>query len=652
MPEGYFGAGLDVTLLGALFAAVVVVLALAVAALELSGQQARPLALFTLVLIVGAFVWPMVADPLVSGTVIAWALYGFGCILFDAEPRFRIGAYVAAGDEIETWFGTHGPAVRHLLMVSLVASICAVGYGFERRVPAFVTCALFSVVAIGSAYRLLLPRLRERDLLAWAAVVLALAGVVALARPRLGLTILVFSQLALLALIARHAALTRDLREGLYERPAALVTSSFVALILVGTLLLSFPAASASGRSIGLIDALFTATSASCVTGLIVLDTGADFSTFGQAIILLLLQVGGLNIMVLSTFAALLLGRGLGLRGERALGDVLDIDTPGAAYRLIAFIVKVTLAVEAVGAVGMAAAYASEGYAAGLAVWNGVFYAVSAFCNAGFALHADSLVMFQRQPLPLLLMAALITLGGLGFAVMGFLWEGLRERRVRRLAVQSRIVLLASAVLVLVGIVGLLLGEWNASLGGLSVVDKLTNALFQSVTLRTAGFNSVSFENIRPVTVLWMMAFMFIGASPGGTGGGIKTTTAVVLFAAIPAFVRSRPSVVIQGRSISSRVVHQSASIAVASAIIVLSGALLLMTTQTMPFEELLFEAFSAFGTVGLSLGATARLDVFGKVVVILVMLVGRVGPLAITLLLARDYPSRVRYPEARLMVG
>jgi len=145
---------------------------------------------------------------------------------------------------------------------------------------------------------------------------------------------------------------------------------------------------------------------------------------------------------------------------------------------------------------------------------------------------------------------------------------------------------------------------------------------------------------------------MFIGASPGGTGGGIKTTTAVVLFAAIPAFVRSRPSVVIQGRSISSRVVHQSASIAVASAIIVLSGALLLMTTQTMPFEELLFEAFSAFGTVGLSLGATARLDVFGKVVVILVMLVGRVGPLAITLLLARDYPSRVRYPEARLMVG
>ena len=653
MPEGYFGAGLDVTLLGALFSAVVVVLALAVGALALSGsRQARSLGLFTLVLIVGAFVWPMVADPLVSGAVIAWGLYGFGCILFDAEPRSRIGAHVAAADATETWFATHGPAVRHLLMVSLVASICAVGYGFERRGPAFVTCALFSVMAIGSAYRLLLPRLRERDLLAWATVALALAGVVALASPRLGLAILVFSQLALLALITRHAPLARDLMQGLYERPAALVTSSFVALTLVGTLLLSFPAASASGRSIGLIDALFTATSASCVTGLIVLDTAADFSRFGQAIILLLLQVGGLNIMVLSTFAALLLGRGLGLRGERALGDVLDIETPGAAYRLITFIVKVTLAIEAVGAAGMTVAYALNGYDAGLAVWNGVFYAISAFCNAGFALHADSLVMFQSQPLPLLLMAALITLGGLGFAVMGFLWEGLRERRVHRLAVQSRIVLFASAVLVVAGTAGLLLGEWNASLGGLSVVDKLTNALFQSVTLRTAGFNSVSFENIRPVTVLWMMVFMFIGASPGGTGGGIKTTTAVVLFAAIPAFVRSRPRVLIRGRSISSQVVHQSASIAVASAIIVLSGALLLMASQTMPFEELLFEAFSAFGTVGLSLGATARLDVFGKVVVVLVMLVGRVGPLAITLLLARDYPSRVRYPEARLMVG
>ena len=162
----------------------------------------------------------------------------------------------------------------------------------------------------------------------------------------------------------------------------------------------------------------------------------------------------------------------------------------------------------------------------------------------------------------------------------------------------------------------------------------------------------MSFEAVRPVTVLWMLAFMFIGASPGSTGGGIKTTTAVVLFAAIPAFLRRRRQVVIGGRSISAGVVYQSMSIAVASVVVVLAGALLLMASQRAPFEELLFEAFSAFGTVGLSLGVTPGLDPFGKIVVILLMLVGRVGPLAITLLLARDLPSRVRYPEARLMVG
>jgi trk system potassium uptake protein TrkH len=645
---GVIDLGVGPASVGALFSVLVVVLALLVAALDFSGSRhARPLASLTLVLVIAGFVWPLAADPLVAGAVIGWALYGFGRMVFDVGEA-HVHDTPAAGAA-----GEHGPALRHLLGVSIFTSVCVVGYEFEHAGAAAAVATIFAFVAIASGARVLYERLRRRDGGAAAIVVLVIAGVGvgALGGPRAALGLLLPAQILLLVL-TRHERFVRDLIEGLYERPAALVVASFIALILLGTLLLSFPVASVEGRSIGFVDALFTATSASCVTGLIVLDTATDFSRFGQGVILLLVQVGGLNIMVLSTFAALLLGRGLGLRGERALGDVLDIGTPAATYRLIGFIIKLTVAVELVGAAGMAIAYAGHGYRVGEALWNGLFHAVSAFCNAGFALHSDSLTMFRDDPLPLLLMAVLITLGGLGFAVLDFLWRGLRDRELGRLAVQSRIVLYFSAVLVVVGLVAFLAGEWNASLAGMSGFDKLTNALFQSVTLRTAGFNTVAFSSLQPVTMLWMLAFMFIGASPGGTGGGIKTTTAVVLFAAIPAFLRRRPNVVLGERSITAQVLHQSTSIAVVSVTVVLLGSLLLMASQTMPFEWLLFEAFSAFGTVGLSLGATAGLDSFGKAVIILMMLVGRVGPLAVTLLLAREDPTRVTYPEARLMVG
>jgi trk system potassium uptake protein TrkH len=645
-----------------LVSVVVVALAAVVAVLDLTGSSyLRVLASLTMVLVTGAFLWPLPSDPVVAGAVIALALYGFGRMVFDAPALSAASDPLPSETPAARILQEQGPALRHLLAVSIAIGVCVVGYGFERRVPALAIAAGFALLVIAAAGRLLYERLRQRSKVALVALVFAIAGVAVGAaagagtmgggRPWPGLALLLGAQVLLL-LLARHEGFIRDLIDGLYERPAALVVASFVGLILLGTLLLSFPAASSTGRSIGLTNALFTATSAACVTGLIVLDTSTAFSSFGQAVILALLQVGGLNIMVLSTFAALLLGRGLGLRGERALGDVLDIATPGAAYRLIAFIIKLTFIVELIGAAGMAAAYTAHGYAPGPAAWYGLFHAVSAFCNAGFALQSDSLVMFREQPLPLLLMALLITLGGLGFAVLSVLWRDLRERRLHRMAIQTRIVLAASGIFVAVGFIGYLAGEWSGSLAGLSLPDKLVNALFQSVTLRTAGFNSVSFDALRPVTLLWMLAFMFVGASPGGTGGGIKTTTAVVLFAAIPAFLRRRRSVVLQERSITAHVVHQSTAIAVASVTVVLVGALLLVATQPMSFEQLVFEAFSAFGTVGLSLGVTGRLDAFGKLVVVLVMLIGRVGPLAITLLLAREDASRVTYPEARIMVG
>jgi len=644
--------GFDVRSLARLATQVAVALAVGTMALAWAGStHIRSLASMILALIIAAFVLILPLDPLLSGLVIAWALYGFGRMLFDAEPVVPQTRATAAEPD-DTWLPRGGPAARHILLVSMVAGVIVVGFGLEGDWLALLTCQLLALVALASAGPLLLVQLRNKDWLARLALALAAAAVLAALAQRSSVTLLVFAQVFALLSIARRTRVTREVIEGLYERPAALLTSSFIGLILIGALVLAFPAASSSGQSIGFIDALFTSTSAACVTGLIVLDTAADFSHFGQAVILLLIQVGGLNIMVLSTFAALLLGRGLGLRGQRAVGDILDIETPGAARRLIAFIVLVTLSIEAIGALGLALAYYGHGFGVLDALWHGVFHSISAFCNAGFALQADSVTMFQSQPLPLLLIAALIVFGGLGFAVLGALWQMLRRRGLGHMAVQSRIVIGASLALIVVGTIAFLMGEWNTALDGIGAVDKVTNALFQSVTLRTAGFNSVDFATLRPVTVLWMMAFMFIGASPGGTGGGIKTTTAVVLFAAIPAFLRRRHQVVIAGRSISAPVVYQSASIAVASVIAVLSGSILLMASQTAAFEELLFEAFSAFGTVGLSLGATAQLDHFGKVVIVLLMLVGRVGPLAVTLLLARDQPSRVRYPEARLMVG
>ena len=494
--------------------------------------------------------------------------------------------------------------------------------------------------------------MRRGDRLPWLAVVLAAAALPAVVRPELSLSLLAASLAVDLALLVSHTPLFAELLDHFLDRPALLVLVSFLVLIAVGTMLLSFPAASATGHGIHAVDALFTATSATCVTGLIVLDTPHDLSLFGQLVVLVLIQVGGLNIMVLSTFAAILMGRGLGLRGERAIGELLDLQEVRSAYRLIVLIVVTTIAVEAVGAVVLTAAFETRGASWLEAAWKGVFHAVSAFCNAGFALQSDSLIGFQSDPLVLLTIATLITLGGLGFAVLAFAWLRVAGTRRIGLAVQVRVVLVASAVLVAVGWAGIAGLEWGRSLAGMAAGDRALNALFQSVTCRTAGFNSIDLGALHPATVLLMMLLMFVGASPGGTGGGIKTTTLVVLLSAIPAAARGRPEVVLFRRRIAVATVYRSAVIAVVAASVVSVAAMMLLASQSGSLATILFEAVSAFGTVGLSLGATALLDGFGKVVVIVTMLAGRVGPLALALLLGRVGSSRLGYPEASLMVG
>ena len=327
--------------------------------------------------------------------------------------------------------------------------------------------------------------------------------------------------------------------------------------------------------------------------------------------------------------------------------------TPGrSVYPLLRFIVISTLAVEAVGAAILTWVHASHGHGFALALWNGVFHAVSGFCNAGFALQSDSLVGFRGDPVYLVTMIALITLGGLGFAVLAAGWSRIRVERVTHVATQVKIVLVASGILLVLGWLWYSVAEWDRSLGGLTPGSKVLNALFQSVTLRTAGFNSVDLAPLGASTLLMMMAFMWIGASPGGTGGGIKTTTAAVLVSALPGLARGGGRVTLFGRRITLDTVYRSAAIAVTSCLVAFGALAALLATQTMEFKVALFEVMSALGTVGLSIGGTLSLDAVGKVVIVVTMLLGRTGPLTLALLLIRDGSSRVLHPEARIMVG
>ncbi len=653
-PGGYFGPAETLTSVGALYGVVVLVL-VGVGAIGWlrAARWAVAVSPALLALNIGLFLPALPADAVVAGLVVGWNLILLGRFVFPTSSgSSRSHLPPRLQDELDRWLALNGRAMRHLAVVALLATVAVVGYhvGVGSGVRLLTVGGDLLVLGLSTPFLVFLARRRNRVPLGiWVLAVAAMAGAT---RPIAPLGLMGAALTLCLALLMIKSPLFGELLEHFLGRPALLVAVSFVVLILFGTLLLSFPAAAAPGSSVSPLDALFTATSASCVTGLIVLDTPHAFSDFGQAVILFLIQAGGLNIMVLSTFAAVLLGRGLGLKGERALGEMLDLQAARAAYRLIVFIVGLTLAVETAGAGLLAAAYSRHGDALPRAVWRGIFHSVSAFCNAGFALQSDSLMMFQHDPFALLTVTALIVLGGLGFAVLAFAWLRLGGRRRVGMAVQARIVLLATITLIVVGWVGYGAGEWGRSLAGLSPGMKVVNALFQSVTARTAGFNSVPMEGLQPATVLLMIALMFVGASPGGTGGGIKTTTMVVLLSAVPTMARGRPEVVLLRRRIALETLYRSAVIVVVATLIVLGASLLLLATQGMGFDTLMFETVSAFGTVGLSLGATPALDGFGRVVIILTMLAGRIGPLTVALLLGRQATAKVGYPEASIMVG
>jgi trk system potassium uptake protein TrkH len=482
---------------------------------------------------IGMAVPLLIHDVQIGGVIALWNILVIGDSVFGFAPSNPRARRDEPRDATFVWLQRHGPAAQHALLVSLLVGVAAIGYPIvSDPVPRFAALAC-GVGALALAGRFALGLLRSRRRYTVAVALLALMWLPsALANLLSALALLWVLQAAVLLAVAARGPTFGDLLRSFYSRPALLILATFGLLALGGALVLTFPAASADGTPIAFLDALFTAMSATCVTGLIVLDTPVDFSTFGHVAILALIQLGGLGIMVLSTFAAILLGGRLALRGEQALEEVLDLSSPGSAYELTRFIVVSTIVIEALGAGALALAlHYNYGIAPLEALWRGTFHAISAFCNAGFSLWSDSLIQFQRDGLVQGVHAALIVLGGLGFPVLAALWFRAR-RGERRLPLQARVVLWTSLGLLVGGTLLYALAEWDASLAGLSIIDKWINAAFQSVTLRTAGFNTVDFTTLERSTILMMIVWMFIGASPGSTGGGIKTTTLAVPAAA------------------------------------------------------------------------------------------------------------------------
>lgn len=523
--------------------------------------------------------------------------------------------------------------------------------GFKFLVLAVMTADVILGFVVAPSF---LQHLKHR----WFDLAVFVPVVAAIAAGGTGITFVILRQLLVTVRLVSRSSGFAGLIEQFRRRPVRVLLLSFLGMIAAGTLLLTFPGATRDGSVSSVVDALFTATSATCVTGLIVRCTQNYWSGFGQAVILVLFQLGGLGIMTFSAGLAVVLGRRLGLGTRRSITDIISESRDVDVVRVLRYVFVFTFAAEAIGTLLLWARFLPEYPTWTGALWNAAFHSVSAFCNAGFSLYEDSLVRYASDPAVNLVMIALITVGGLGFVVTSELFNRntLRNRPVsvlRRLSVHARIAVVTSAALVIGGGIAFFFLEYEHSLAGLSTPARLLAALFQSVTARTAGFNTVSFAALHPVTLfLWAM-LMFIGASPGGTGGGIKTTTFAVLIFAVRNRILGREDVTLGRRVIPRDVAYRATAIATVGAGIVALFFALLLLTENMPFAALMFETFSAFGTVGLSTGLTAEMSEIGKVALTVLMYVGRLGPLTLALAMrARRPQAAINYPAARVMVG
>ena len=456
------------------------------------------------------------------------------------------------------------------------------------------------------------------------------------------------------------------------RNPTQTLIASFFVLILTGTGVLMLPR-SATGQRVGFVDALFTATSATCVTGLTVKDTGSDFTLMGQLAILSLIQLGGLGIVIFGVVFALLLGQALGIRESAAMQDILSERMLGRISKMIAFIFVTTVLIEAIGAVSMFRMWDEVPGRVTSLQWHwycSIFHSISAFCNAGFTLFSDNLTGY-RQCWPVYgVICPLIIMGGLGFSVLYELTAIFVDRVAlffkklsgvpslfaykipRKIHLQSKIVLLTTLILIVFGMVAILLLERLAGSGKWD----FGAAFFQSVSARTAGFNTVEIKTLSDSSKFILMILMFIGGSPGGTAGGIKTTTLAIIIISSIATLKKRSEVQVYRRSVGLLIVRRAITITLLFVVVLFAAGLALSVTESrngFTLMDVMFEASSAMGTVGLSTGITSSLTTAGKLIIIAVMFIGRVGPLTLLAMLTFNLrPARYSYPEESIIVG
>jgi trk system potassium uptake protein TrkH len=440
--------------------------------------------------------------------------------------------------------------------------------------------------------------------------------------------------------------------------PARGLLIGYVSLIILGAVLLSLPMAS-TGKRCSLIDSFFTSASSVCVTGLIVKDTPKDFSLFGQAVILFLIQIGGLGYMTTASILFLFLRRRFSMRQSIITGEGVSFFSIGGVRPFIARIFQMTFAMELIGVVLLSLRFSRLGYARLTALHLGLFHSISAFCNAGFSLFSNSFISFSKDPWILFTISTLFIIGGLGFITMREIKRKLFKPR-HIMSLHAKIALATTIIFLIGGTFLFFVIENNGILKGYIPVNKLLISYFQAATPRTAGFTAVALKDIRPTTNFLLCLFMFIGASPGGTGGGIKTVTFAVILLSTIAYLRGKSSVTVFNRRLREVDINRSFYIFIIGIGVIFFG-LFIIGLGGMPLSKILFEEFSAFGTVGLSLGSinnpavslSYNFSLAGKIVIILTMIAGRVGPLTLGLAFLEKPPKGVyKFSEERVQVG
>ena len=436
--------------------------------------------------------------------------------------------------------------------------------------------------------------------------------------------------------------------------PSRVLVLGFAMVILFGALLLTLPQATQDGLGLPFLNAVFTATSAVCVTGLVVVDTGTTFTTFGQVIILLLIQVGGLGFMTFATLFAFILGKRITFKERLLLQEALNQVSVEGIVRLVKSVIQISFAIEVIGAIILTLRFSFD-FSWSKALYFGIFHSISAFNNAGFDLFGNfsSLTAYINDPIINITIMLLIICGGLGFIVLA----ELLENQGKTIRLHTKIVLQVSAILILVGAALILIIEFSnpKTLGPLPLGTKVLAAFFQSVSPRTAGFNTINIAGMYDTTLLSMIGLMFIGASSGSTGGGIKTTTFISIILSVLSTYRSQPHVVIKGRTLPKGVIEKAWAITTSAAFLIFLVVSILSLTERADLLTVLFEVTSAFGTVGLSLGITPTLSAIGKMAIILTMFIGRVGPLTLAFVLAQknnNGAAQIKYPDERIMIG